>query len=58
MKNDPPPNERISPESRPPPVCVFMAIWSFIQAIVLVWLYTVSPGARSIATVCMIVPEI
>ena len=38
MKNEPPPNERFSPAKKPPPVWVFIATASFIQAIVLVWL--------------------
>ena len=38
MKNDPPPNERFRPAKKPPPVWVSIVTWSFIQAMVLVWL--------------------
>ena len=37
-KNEPPPNERFRPAKKPPPVWVFIVTWSFIQAMVLVWL--------------------
>ena len=38
MKNEPPPNERAKPARKPPPVCVSIVTWSFIQAMALVWL--------------------
>jgi hypothetical protein len=56
--SEPPPSPRFNPANSPPPVLVFMSTWSFIQHMQLVWLYTTSPGARSIATVCITVPEI
>ena len=57
MNSDPPDIARFSPAKKPPPVCVSMVMPSVIHAIACVWLTNVSPGDRSIDSVCMTVPE-
>ena len=37
-KNEPPPKLRMRPDKKPPPVCVFMSMESFIQHMQFVWL--------------------
>jgi hypothetical protein len=56
-KKLPPLAARARPLKKPPPVCVSISTPSLIHAIAWVWLNSVSPGARSIETVCITVPE-